>query len=177
MSGSQSRSGQRGRLDERDRAYARAVGQHPRTSTRPARVGRTVEQRRVAAAELLTAAQAVEPEQSFTVDGHQLTHLRAWSMKLMVTDSIGRRHDLRHEKKYAFWAWAAVNVLRLTGIRIEELTEITHHSLIQYRLPTTSESCCCCRSHRPRPTPNGCYPLTELTTEVTPGSEAVSRVR
>ena len=32
-----------------------------------------------------------------------------------------------------------MNVLRLTGIRIEELMEITHHSLIQYRLPTTGE--------------------------------------
>jgi hypothetical protein len=32
-----------------------------------------------------------------------------------------------------------VNVLRLTGVRIEELMEITHHSLIQYRLPTTGE--------------------------------------
>lgn len=99
----------------------------------------TVERRRVAAADLLTAAQAVEPGQSFTVDGHQLTRLGAWSMKLMVTDSTGRRHDLRHEEEYAFWAWAAVNVLRLTGIRIEELMEITHHSLIQYRLPTTGE--------------------------------------
>jgi hypothetical protein len=27
-----------------------------------------------------------------------------------------------------------VNVLRLTGVRIEELMEITHHSLLQYRL-------------------------------------------
>ena len=32
-----------------------------------------------------------------------------------------------------------MEVLRLTGIRIEELLEITHHSLIQYRLPTTGE--------------------------------------
>jgi hypothetical protein len=30
-------------------------------------------------------------------------------------------------------------VLRLTGIRVEELTELSHHSLIQYRLPATSE--------------------------------------
>ncbi|HEX6684649.1 MAG TPA: hypothetical protein VF062_17725 [Candidatus Limnocylindrales bacterium] len=27
----------------------------------------------------------------------------------------------------------------MTGIRIEELLEISHHSLIQYRLPTSSE--------------------------------------
>ena len=25
------------------------------------------------------------------------------------------------------------------GIRIEELTELSHHSLVQYRLPTTGE--------------------------------------
>jgi integrase len=30
-------------------------------------------------------------------------------------------------------------VLRHTGIRIEELTELSHHSLIQYRLPATGE--------------------------------------
>jgi integrase len=32
-----------------------------------------------------------------------------------------------------------VEVLRLTGIRIEELAELSHHSLIQYRLPATGE--------------------------------------
>ena len=32
-----------------------------------------------------------------------------------------------------------VEVLRHTGIRIEELTELSHHSLIQYRLPGTGE--------------------------------------
>lgn len=99
----------------------------------------TVKRRRAAAAELLTAAQAIEPGQSFTADGHRLIRLGAWSGKLMVTDHAGCRRDLRREEEYAFWAWAAVNVLRLTGARIEELMEITHHSLIQYRLPTTGE--------------------------------------
>jgi len=32
-----------------------------------------------------------------------------------------------------------VEVLRHTGIRIEELTELSHHSFIQYKLPTTGE--------------------------------------
>jgi len=99
----------------------------------------TVERRRLAAAALLAAAQAAEPGQRFTANGHQLTRLGAWSGKLMVTDSDGCRRDLRREENYAFWAWAAVNVLRLAGVRIEELMEITHHSLIQYRLPTTGE--------------------------------------
>ena len=32
-----------------------------------------------------------------------------------------------------------VAVLRHTGVRIEELTELAHHSLIQYRLPDTGQ--------------------------------------
>ena len=51
----------------------------------------------------------------------------------------GNRRDLGREEDNAFWAWAAVEVLRHTGIRIEELTELSHHSLVQYRLPSTGE--------------------------------------
>ena len=32
-----------------------------------------------------------------------------------------------------------MHILRDTGIRIEELTELSHHSLIQYRLPASGE--------------------------------------
>jgi hypothetical protein len=39
----------------------------------------------------------------------------------------------------AFWAWAIIEVLRLTGVRVEELTELSHYSLVQYRLPSTEE--------------------------------------
>src|SRR6266581_3408555 len=53
--------------------------------------------------------------------------------------STGRRRDLGMEEDLAFWAWATVEVLRATGVRIEELTELSHHSLVQYRLPTTGE--------------------------------------
>ena len=34
---------------------------------------------------------------------------------------------------------AAVEVLRMTGLRVEGLTELTHHSLVQYQLPGTDE--------------------------------------
>ena len=51
----------------------------------------------------------------------------------------GLRRDLSFEEHRGFWTWAVVEVLRHTGIRIEELTELSHHSLIQYRLPTTGE--------------------------------------
>ena len=42
-------------------------------------------------------------------------------------------------KTPAFWSWATVEVLRHTGIRIEEMLELTHHSFIAYTLPTTGE--------------------------------------
>jgi hypothetical protein len=51
----------------------------------------------------------------------------------------GKRRNLTLEDHQAFWAWATVEVLRMTGIRVEELTELSHHSLIQYKLPATGE--------------------------------------
>ena len=59
--------------------------------------------------------------------------------RLWAVADDGARHDLTFEEHEAFWAWATVEVLRHTGIRAEELLELTHHSVIQYRLPTTGE--------------------------------------
>ncbi|HEY1698520.1 MAG TPA: site-specific integrase [Trebonia sp.] len=108
---------------------------------------RTVDRRRETAGELLQAARQAEPGDTFTAAGQTLTRsLLAQSATVCATPKIwvdgapgGKRRDLWHEEEYAFWAWAAVEVLRFTGIRIEELLEIGHHSLVQYRLPTTGE--------------------------------------
>ncbi|MFF4392172.1 hypothetical protein ACFY0G_36265 [Streptomyces sp. NPDC001552] len=35
----------------------------------------------------------------------------------------------------AFWTWAVVHTLRLSGVRIEELLELTHLSIRQYQRP------------------------------------------
>ncbi|HRC12806.1 MAG TPA: site-specific integrase [Dermatophilaceae bacterium] len=60
--------------------------------------------------------------------------------RIWVRDlSTGQRRDLTREDDHAFWAWALVEVLRATGIRIEELGELNHHSLVEYQLPTTGE--------------------------------------
>ena len=103
---------------------------------------RAVERRRTAAEERLRAAAATEPGASFTAGGQTLTRpasattsTRIWA----VDPTTGQRRDLSTEEDYAFWAWATVQVLRLTGVRIEEMLEISHHSLVQYRLPTTGE--------------------------------------
>ncbi|MFH8485322.1 tyrosine-type recombinase/integrase [Streptomyces longisporoflavus] len=39
----------------------------------------------------------------------------------------------------AFWAWATIEFLQHTGVRIEEMLEASHHALIQYKLPTSGE--------------------------------------
>jgi integrase len=100
------------------------------------------EARRGRAAELLAVAAAAEPGAEFTLAGQVLRRpgLRESGSHLWVEDpATGRRRDVKAEERRAFWAWAAVEVLRLTGIRVEELTELSHHSLIQYRLPSTRE--------------------------------------
>lgn len=44
----------------------------------------------------------------------------------------GERINCRYLEDRAFWTWAVVEVLRLTGIRCEELLELTHVSLRQH---------------------------------------------
>ncbi len=51
----------------------------------------------------------------------------------------GPRRNLTLEQDDVFWAWAAIEVLRHTGVRIEEMLELTHRSLVAYTLPTTGE--------------------------------------
>ena len=78
---------------------------------------------------------------TFTAGGHAFTRTAARKpgIRTWARDSDGNRHDLTWEEDHAFWTWAIIEVLRATGIRVEELLELTHHSLIQYRLPSTGE--------------------------------------
>jgi hypothetical protein len=108
----------------------------------------TVNTAHKAAAERLHAAQAVTAGELFTAAGANLRRSRRSHATAGITwaedPHTGKRRDLSLEEHQAFWTWAAVEVLRHTGIRIEELTELSHHSLshhslIQYRLPATDE--------------------------------------
>jgi len=102
-----------------------------------------VETERARTADLLAAAERSDPGELFTTAG---TTLRRTIMKTESTGRVwaehpdgGPRRNLSFEEHRGFWAWAMVEVLRHTGVRIEELTELSHHSLIQYRLPDTGE--------------------------------------
>jgi hypothetical protein len=103
-----------------------------------------VDAERRAKAELLATAQATALGEMFTAAGHTLRRTRLArpdaAAKTWADDpDTGVRRDLTFEEHQAFWAWAAVEMLRHTGLRIEELCELTHHSLVQYTLPGTGE--------------------------------------
>ncbi|MGW2563058.1 hypothetical protein ACWCXB_28200 [Streptomyces sp. NPDC001514] len=82
------------------------------------------------------------PRELFTAGGQTLRRaiLKRHSPHLWAEEpATGRRWNLAREESNAFWGWAAIEIPRMTGIRIEELSEISHHSLVQYRLPSTGE--------------------------------------
>jgi hypothetical protein len=53
--------------------------------------------------------------------------------------ATGETVELTHAEDDAFWAWAIIETLRHTGVRREELLEITHLALVSYRLPEAGE--------------------------------------
>jgi integrase len=103
----------------------------------------TVGRARRETAERLAAAQRAGPGQEFTTAGQRLRRLavtRHAGARIWAADpQTGQRRDLTLEEHRGFWTWAAVEVLRATGLRIEELTELSHHSFVQYTLPSTRE--------------------------------------
>jgi len=103
----------------------------------------SVDRGRKDAAEVLHAATSARPGEQFTAAGKTLRRAvvtfpgrRIWA----EDPGTGRRQDLTREEDNAFWAWAVVEILRGTGIRVEELIELTHHSLVQYRQPDTAQT-------------------------------------
>ena len=89
--------------------------------------------------DLLAAAHSVAPGSPFTFEGQpwlRRDHARNPTgetkyslMTTLVQDPAGDPLDLTHLEHKAYWTWAALEVLRHTGLRIEELLELTHLSL------------------------------------------------
>jgi hypothetical protein len=92
---------------------------------------------------LLTAGQQAPPGQPFTAAGTTLTRIHRPNARpdnvWIAHPGTGKLQLLNRDDEHAFWAWAVIEVLRLTGVRVEELLELSHHSLVQYRLPSTDE--------------------------------------
>jgi integrase len=115
----------------------------------------TVQAQKGIAEQFLRLAQDAEHEQRFDVDGCAFvriapeekyayaTRARVWAR---LVDAENRppwirgqadRIDVTAQEEDGFWAWAIVETLRHTGIRVEELLELTQLSLRHYTAPTT----------------------------------------
>lgn len=87
--------------------------------------------------QLLQLTRETTPGQTLTLS--DVTYTR----RLPLNDSSGPRLiaadgtlvDPVFLEQEAFWSWAMIEVLRHAGIRIEELLELTHHSIRPYRKP------------------------------------------
>ncbi|MGH3739293.1 MAG: hypothetical protein ACRDT6_27390 [Micromonosporaceae bacterium] len=93
--------------------------------------------------QLLALVQQAAPGDEITVDGRRYRRTgrdgskwRPSALFAVPLDEAGHRFDVERREDNAFWTWAAIEVLRRTGARIEELLELTHVSLRQYRAPT-----------------------------------------
>ncbi len=101
--------------------------------------------------ELLAAAEAAAIGQAFEHAGRRYRRIsreedRAprrlqYRQSMILAEDLdsGVQHDVTHSEDEAFWALAVIETLRHTGIRIEELQEITHLALVSYQLPGTGE--------------------------------------
>lgn len=95
------------------------------------------------ASQLLTAVRNTDPGEEFVINdlryrrtGRSGSKWRPTDLFVTPLDEPGPRFDAERREDNAFWTWAAIEVLRRTGARIEELLELTHISLRQFQAPT-----------------------------------------
>jgi len=100
--------------------------------------------------QLLTSARATAIDKTFVHAGVTYRRVLTKAAKhnpgcfkvhdaLIVNEQTGERVDVEAAEQEAFWAWAMTETLRHTGVRMEELCELTMLSLISYRIPKTGE--------------------------------------
>lgn len=94
---------------------------------------------------LLQAGAGMAPGQSLSLDGR--TYTRVWTDydQQLTADGIdhlrvrdgtdGQIINVNRVEDAAFWEWAIVETLRLSGIRIEELLELSQLSIRRYQRP------------------------------------------
>jgi len=143
---------------------------HERTRTRAVKVtvlADVAERRYQAVRALYEAARGAGQGERITVDGvthvridlaeHDYAHPRV--RKVLADGTLSERvQDLVQDEEDAFWGVVVVEVLRHTGIRIEEMLELTQLDVHEYdhRDPNVGKVCCC-TSIRRRWIRNGCW--------------------
>jgi site-specific recombinase XerD len=68
-------------------------------------------------------------------DRHRLRQRRGELPIRVLDQATGEIVHVEADEEAAFWEWACVETLRHSGVRIEELCELTHLSIRQYQRP------------------------------------------
>lgn len=96
---------------------------------------------RHASAAALAAAQAAGDGGVIEVDGKTWTVRQATTTSpLRIRDEVGAEVNVTFQEDFAFWSWAIIETLRHTGVRHEELLELTHLAIQPYTIPSTGET-------------------------------------
>jgi hypothetical protein len=124
------------RIQQRTRTLAPVLPRLVAAAEERARLSRLV----------LHAARDTAAGEEFTVEqtryrrtGRGHSHWRPTAVFVTTVSDDGApgpRFDAEREEDNTFWCAAVIEVLRRTGVRIEELLELTHLSLRQYQAPT-----------------------------------------
>ena len=95
---------------------------------------------------LLDVAETVALDAVFEHNGVSYRRVRSAAGLKAGTDGVvvanmasKQRVDLSRAEDDAFWVWAIVETLRHSGVRVEELMELTHLALASYTLPGSGE--------------------------------------
>jgi integrase len=131
---------QRAQMHQRTRTLAPVLSQ----------LVRTVEERLDYLERLVAAASVVPVGGQVELEGDTFERIQAGIDRYTGTQGGARRlrvrrvcdgeqFDLTKDEDEAFWTWAIIETLRHTGIRLEELLELTHLALVTHRLPDTGE--------------------------------------
>lgn len=106
-------------------------------------LARSAATERADAAKRLDLGKATAPGEAFCIGSETLVRAnhrgRAVTRVWAEDPETAKRRDLTLEEHSAFWAWASIEVLRHSGVRVEELTQLSHHDMIEYRLPHSGE--------------------------------------
>lgn len=132
----------RGTVKEKRRRQARM---HQRTRDLVPvlpRLLRASEQQLAWATRILDGARTTAPGDTFTVDevcyvrtGKPTKRWQPTALLVQPSDLSAGKLDATVAEDQAFWVWATIEVMHRTGVRVEELFELTHLSLRQYQAP------------------------------------------
>lgn len=89
---------------------------------------------------LLQRTREVGPGGKVVVDGETWTVHQASPQSLLILQNGRRARRIEREESRKFWTWASLETLRHSGIRIEEMLELTHLSFQRYVMKPTGET-------------------------------------